>query len=195
MKTPFREDTEHASWDRDAVARFHRALVWSSSVLEEFSGWFVGKTSPVQLWHSFDLSLTRFSGRPGRLIESDLVNREAYTHEVILFGFWMGDDQTYPDASYYAFIAPEPEGLRDTPVVGGEWTPIGLAVLPYETVRTARDPRALLLAFLQSAYEAAAGLAGWDVAAFESAWCPTAKQLEEPRASPLSDLERPSGGP
>jgi len=189
MTTPFREDKEHASWDRDAVERFHRALDWSSSVLEEFSGWFVGKTSPIQLfWHSLDLSLTRFSGRPGLATASDLVNREAYTHEVILFGFWMGDEQTFPDASFYAFIVPEPAGLRDAAVVGGEWTSIGLAVLPYETVRSARDPRTLLLAFLQSAYEAAAGLAGWDVAAFESAWCPTAEQLQQLRSSALSDL-------
>jgi Family of unknown function (DUF5996) len=196
MTRPFREDTEHASWDRDAVERFHRALDWSSSVLDEFSGWFVGKTSPVQLfWHSLDLSLTRFSGRPGLAIESDLVNREAYTHEVILFGFWMGDEQTFPDASFYAFMVPEPAGLRDAPVVGGEWTSIGLAVLPYETVRNARAPRTLVLAFLQSAYEAAAGLAGWDVAAFESAWCPTAEQLQQLRSSASSDLEPPAADP
>jgi hypothetical protein len=173
MKTPFREDTEHASWDRDAVERFHRALDWSTSVLEEFSGWFVGKQSPVQLfWHSFDLSLTRFSGRTGRVIESDLVNREAYTHELMLFGFWMGDEQTFPDASFYAFMSPEPKGWREAQVVGGQWTSIGLTVLPWETVRSANDPRALVLAFLQSAYEAAAGLAGWDMVAFESVWCP-----------------------
>jgi hypothetical protein len=195
MTTPFREDTEHASWDRDAVERFHRALDWSSSVFEEFSGWFVGKTSPVQLfWHSFDLSLTRFSGRPGLAIESDLVNREAYTHEVILFGFWMGDEQTFPDASFYAFIVPEPEGLRDATIVGGEWTSIGLTVLPWETVRRASDPRTLVLAFLQSAYEAAAGLAGWDVAAFQSAWCPTAGQLQQLRSSASSDLDAPAAG-
>jgi Family of unknown function (DUF5996) len=174
MTTPFREDTEHASWDRDAVERFHRALDWSTSVLEEFSGWFVGKTSPVQLfWHSFDLSLSRFSGRPGVVIESDLVNREAYTHEVMLFGFWMGDEQTYPDASFYAFMSPEPAGWRDAQVVGGEWTSIGLAVLPWERLRSSPDPRAMLLAFLQSAYEEAAGLAGWDVAALRSSWSPT----------------------
>jgi len=184
MTTPFREDTEHASWDRDAVERFHRALDWSSSVFEEFSGWFVGKTSPVQLfWHSFDLSLTRFSGRPGVAIESDRVNREAYTHEVMLFGFWMGDEQTFPDASFYAFMSPEPAGWRDASVVGGEWTKIGLTVLPWETVRAARDPRTSVLAFLQSAYEEAAGLAGWDVAALESAWCPTAEQLQQLRSS------------
>jgi hypothetical protein len=89
--TPFRKDHEHASWDSDAVERFHTALDWSASVLEEFSGWFAGKQSPVQLmWQSFDLSLTRFSGRPGPANVADVVNREAYTHEVILFGFWMG---------------------------------------------------------------------------------------------------------
>ena len=171
MKTPFREDTEHAAWDRNAIERFHRALDWSTSVLEEFSGWFVGKQSPVQLfWHSFDLSLTRFSGRPGVVIESDVVNREAYTHELILFGFWMGDEQTFPDASFYVFMSPEPAGWRDASIAGGEWTKIGLTVLPWETVRNARDPRGLVLGFLQSAYEAAAGCAGWDLAAFDSAW-------------------------
>ena len=186
MKTPFREDTEHASWDRDAVVRFHRALTWSSSVFEEFSGWFVGKSSPVQLfWHSFDLSLTRFSGRPGLVIESDLVNREAYTHEVMLFGFWMGDEQTFPDASFYAFMSPEPAGWRDASIAGGDWAKsFGLTVLPWETVRNADDPRALVLAFLQSAYEEAATRAGWDTAAFESAWSPARRELrvdgEEP---------------
>ncbi|HET7467579.1 MAG TPA: DUF5996 family protein [Candidatus Dormibacteraeota bacterium] len=180
IKTPFDQDTEHASWDRDAVARFHRALDWSASVFEEFSGWFVGKSSPVQLmWQSLDLSLTRFSGRPGLATARDHVNREAYAQEVILFGFWMGDDHTYPDASYYVFMVPEPKGLRSAPLVSGEWSKIGLAVLPYETVRNARDPREFLLAFLQSAYEAAAGLAGWDIAALASAWCPTVDQLRE----------------
>ena len=169
MKAPFPEDTEHASWDRDAVRRFHRALDWSSSVLEEFSGRFVGKQSPVHLmWQSLDLSLTRFSGRPGLASAGDAVNREAYTHELVLFGFWMGDEQTFPDASFYAFMVPEPPGWRDAEVAGGQWTKIGLTVLPWETVRSARDPRARVLAFLQSAYEAAAGCAGWDLAAFES---------------------------
>ncbi len=170
--TPFREDTEHASWDREAVVRFHRALDWASSVMEEFSGRFVGKQSPVQLfWQSFDLSLTRFSGRPGLSLD-DVVNREAYTHEVILFGFWMGDDETFPDASFYAFMQPSPVGWRETSIAGGQWTKIGLTVLPWETVRAAPDPRALVLAFLQSAYEAAAGCAGWDLPALASAGHP-----------------------
>ena len=180
ITTPFDQDTEHASWDRDAVARFHRALDWSNSVFDEFSGWFIGKTSPVQvMWQSLDLSLTRFSGRPGLATARDHVNLEAYAQEVILFGFWMGDEQTYPDASYYAFMVPEPKGWRDVQLVAGEWSSIGLAVLPYEEVRAARDPRKFLLAFLQSAYEAAAGLAGWDIAALESAWCPTVAELQE----------------
>lgn len=178
ITTPFAQDTVHASWDGEAVSRFHRALAWSGSVFEEFSGWFAGKASPVHLmWQSLDLSLTRFSGRPGLAKASDLVNLEAYRQEVILFGFWMGDEHTYPDASYYVFMVPEPKGLRDAPLVAGEWSKIGLAVLPYETVRTARDPRRTLLAFLESAYEAAAGLAGWDLAALESAWRPRAADL------------------
>ena len=184
IKTPFDHDDQHASWDRGAVERFHRALDWSSSVMEEFSGWFAGKQSPVQLmWQSLDLSLTRFSGRQGITSARDLVNREAYAQEVILFGFWMGDEHTYPDASYYVFMVPEPAGLREAALVVGEWSKIGLAVLPYETVRNARDPRKLLLAFLQSAYEAAARCAGLDAAALASAWCPSAAQLDEIRSA------------
>lgn len=189
LRTPFTEDTEHASWDPEAVRRFHRALVWSSSVFEEFGGWFVGKTSPVQLfWQSFDLSLTRFSGRPGLASASDDVNLEAYAHEVMLFGFWTGDEQTYPDASFYAFMVPEPEGWRDRTIAGGRWTPIGLTVLPYESVRAASDPRSLVLAFLQSAYETAAGLAGWDVPALATAWAPDSTTLLD--ALPRPDQNR-----
>lgn len=189
MPTPFREDSAHAHWDCDAVERFHRTLVWSHSVLEEFGGWFVGKQSPAHfMWQSFDLSLTRFSGRPARVKASDLVNREAYSHEASLFGFCMGNQWTLPDACYFAFIVPEPEGLRDLPVVGGDWSSSGIAVLPYESVRTASDPRRLLLAFLQSAYEAAAGLADWDVSAFESAWCPGAERLQQLRSGALAEF-------
>lgn len=106
LTTPFREDTEPASWNLGAVERFHRALDWSASVFAEFSGWFIGKQSPGQLFrHSFDLSLSCFSGRLADITANDVVNREAYTHEVILFGFWMGDEKTFLDASYYAFIS------------------------------------------------------------------------------------------
>ena len=181
MTTPFPRDLEHASWDREAIARFGRILDWSDSVFDEFSGWFNGKTSPVHLfWHSFDLAVSRFSGRPAPPIEADPVTQEAYSREVISFGFWAGDDNV-GDAAYYSYTAPEPEGLRDQPLSAGEWIEFGsgsLAILPYETVRTASDPRQALLAFLQSAYEAGARLAGWDTAGFESRWCPTPAQLQ-----------------
>jgi hypothetical protein len=186
MTTPFPQDVSHASWDRDAIASFGRILDWSDSVLEEFSGWFNGKTSPVHLfWHGFDLAVTRFSGRPGVSMDADPVTREAYSQEVISFGFWAGDDNV-GDAAYYSYTAPEPEGLRDQPVAGGEWIELGsgsLAILPYEAVRTARDPRSTVLAFCQSAYEAGARLAGWDTARFESSWCPSEAQLQQLRAA------------
>jgi hypothetical protein len=195
MTTPFPEDVEHASWDQAAILRFGRVLDWSDSVFEEFSGWFNGKTSPVHLfWHSLDLAVTRFSGRAAPPIDADLVTQEAYSREVISFGFWPGDD-TVGDASYYSYTAPEPEGLRDQPLPAGEWIQFGpgsLAVLPYESVRTARDPRATLLAFCEGAYEAGARLAGWDTADFESRWCPTADQIQELKASAAADFGRPA---
>jgi Family of unknown function (DUF5996) len=196
MKTPFAQDVVHASWDRGAIERFGRILDWSDSVFEEFSGWFNGKTSPVHLfWHSLDLAVTRFSGRPGPAMDADPITREAYSHEVISFGFWAGDD-TVGDAAYYSYTAPEPAGLREQPLSAGAWIESGagsLAVLPYETVRSAHDPRATLLAFLQSAYEAGARLAGWDAPSFESTWCPTPGQLEQLHASAAAELGRTSG--
>jgi hypothetical protein len=193
MTTPFGEDREHASWNRDAVERYGRILDWSDAVLEEFSGWFNGKTSPVHLfWHSLDLAVTRFSGRPGPPIDADPITREAYSHELISFGFWAGDDNL-GDAAYYSYTAPEPERLRDQRLSAGEWIESGsgsLAVLPYETVRTARDPRTTLLTFCQSAYEAGARLAGWDATGFESAWFPTPSQLQDLPASRAATFGR-----
>jgi hypothetical protein len=193
MTTPFAQDVGHASWDRDAIERFGRILDWSDSVFEEFSGWFTGKTSPVHLfWHSLDLAVTRFSGRPGAPIDADPVTQEAYSQELISFGFWAGDD-TVGDAAYYSYTSPEPEGLRDQPLPVGEWIEFGsgsLAVLSYEEVRRARDPRTTLLAFCQSAYEAGARLAGWDTAGFESNWCPTPNQLQQLHASAAADFGR-----
>jgi hypothetical protein len=193
MTTPFSRDFEHASWDPDAIARFGRILDWSDSVFEEFSGWFNGKASPVHFfWHSFDLAVSRFSGRPGVPLDADPVTREAYSHEVISFGFWPGDDRV-GDAAYYSYTAPEPAGLRDQPLAAGAWVDSAtgsLAVLPYEAVRTARAPAATLLAFCQSAYEAGARLAGWDTTGFESTWCPTPDQLRALRASAAADLGR-----
>jgi hypothetical protein len=179
MTTPFPEDTEHASYDSEAVERFWRALDWSADVLEEFAGWFCGKQSPVHLfWHSFDLALTRFSGRRApALPEADAVTREAYTHQVVSFGFWAGDRQVR-EPSYYSYTSPEPAGLRDRqlePAGKVRWVEMGassLAMLTYEEVRTAPDPRATLLGFLESAYEAGADAAGWNRDELVSSWCP-----------------------
>jgi uncharacterized protein DUF5996 len=183
MTTPFPADREHASYDRDAVERFWRILEWTEEVFEEFSGWFCGKTSPVHLfWHSLDLAVTRFGGpRAQPLSEADPVTQEAYSHQLVSFGFWAGD-QNVREPSYYSYAAPEPPGLRDRPLRPDEafWADQGagsLARLPYEAVRTAADPRSTLLAFLESAYEAGADALGWDREGLESSWCPDPLRL------------------
>jgi hypothetical protein len=171
MTTPFPADHEHAAWDRDYVERFWTVLDFSDRVLEEFSGRFTGKTSPVHLfWHSLDLAVTRFSGRAAPPVAADPVTQEAYSSELISFGFWAGDDNL-GDAAYYSYTAPEPDGLREQPLARGSWTETGngtLGILPYAAVRTAPDPRTTLLAFCQSAYEAGARAAGWDIASFSA---------------------------
>jgi hypothetical protein len=177
MTTPFPEDREHAAYDRDAVERLWRILDWTDSVFEEFAGWYSGKTSPVHLfWHGLDLAVTRFNGRraPAKP-EWDEVSKEAYTHEVISFGFWAGD-QKVREPSYYSYTAPEPADLRRRPLQpeAASWAepPSPLALLPYDAVRAAADPREALLSFLESAYQAGAGAAGWDVADLASSWYP-----------------------
>lgn len=174
---PFPEDTDHATYDAEWAQRFWRVLQDIERVFAEFAGWFNGKQSPVQLfWHSFDLALTRFSGRPAPPRHgADPVTAEAYSHEVISFGFWPGDDRT-PEPAFYSYTAPEPEGLTDLPLRPDEaaWQPAGgTAYLPYGAVRAADDPRAILLDFLDSAYRAGATAAGWDLDAFATRADPT----------------------
>jgi hypothetical protein len=185
MTTPFQDDREHAAYDRDAVERFWHILEWTDDVFEEFSGWFCGKTSPVHLfWHSLDLAVTRFSGRRAPALPgADPVTREAYTHEVVSFGFWAGD-QNVREPTYYSYTAPEPADLRSRPLRPDEafWTEQGggaLALLPYDAVRTADNAKEALLAFLESAYQAGAGAAGWDREALESSWCPSPPELSD----------------
>ena len=187
LTTPFAEDTAHRSYDREFVERWWHAVSWAASVLEEFSGWFCGKTSPVQLfWHSFDLAVTRFSGRRAPPLDgADPVTRESYSHEVISFGFWPGDP-SIREPAFYSYTAPEPPTLRERPLVpaAAAWRPGpggSMALLPYDAVRTARDPRATLLAFLESAYEAGAEAAGWDRGELESSWCPSRQELDDIR--------------
>jgi hypothetical protein len=180
--TPFSQDTDHAAYDADAVQRFWRVLLWTDWVLQEFAGWFSGKSSPVHLfWHSFDLAVSRFSGRrsPQRT-GADPVTREAYSHEVISFGFWAGDARTR-HAAFYSYTAPEPAALTQHVLrpSAASWTtgPTGsLALLPYDDVRTSGSPREALLSFLQSAYDAGAVAAGWDRDGFTTSWVPPLDQ-------------------
>ena len=183
ITTPFREDSEHASYDRDAVERFWRILEWTDGVLEEFAGWYCGKTSPVHLfWHGLDLAVTRFGGgRAPARPEVGRVDQETYSHEVVSFGFWMGDENVR-EASYYSYTVPEPADLRRQPLQpqAASWSEQAggsLALLPYDAVRAAADPRNALLAFLESTYRAGAGLSGWDQAALASSLCPSPAQL------------------
>jgi Family of unknown function (DUF5996) len=183
IATPFPEDREHASYDREAVERYWHILEWTDAVLEEFAGWYCGKTSPVHLfWHGLDLAVTRFGGArvPARP-ELARVDQETYSHEVVSFGFWTGDENVR-EASYYSYTVPEPADLRGQPLQpeAASWSEQGggsLALLPYDAVRAAADPRNALLAFLESAYRAGAGLSGWDQAALASSLCPSPAQL------------------
>jgi hypothetical protein len=167
---PFPEDTTHDAYDAAAVGRWWEVLRRTDAVLAAFASDFAGKASPSHLfWHSLDLAHARFSGRraPG-IPGADRVTAEAYSHELVAFGWWPGDERTaFP--AFYSYTAPEPAGLREQPLEPAEaaWQPAGsgsLAVLPYDAVRTSADPEATLLAFLRSAYRAGATAAGWDVA-------------------------------
>lgn len=177
ITTPFAEDHEHASYDTDAIGRFLHVLQWSADALEEFAGWYCGKSSPVHVfWHSFDLAHSRFSGKRVGSGAGDPVNAEAYSHEVISFGFWAGD-QNMPFPAYYSYTAPEPAELTQHKLrpPQAEWTPLGngsLAILRYEDVRTAANPKGALHEFLQCAFEAGASLAGWDLVDTATQWCP-----------------------
>jgi hypothetical protein len=167
----FDKDTVHASYDPAFVARFWRVLQSVDSVLKEFRGRFVGKASPVHFfWGSFDLAVTRFSGRRAPpMPDADSVTREGYSHEVSSVGWWPGDaSATYP--AFYAYAAPEPPGFAQAPLRPRQafYDP-GAAQfrLKYDDVRTAASPREALLDFCQSTYEAAANLGRWNRADLE----------------------------
>jgi len=170
----FSQDTTHASYDADAAHRFWRALLQVDRIFKLFRTAFLGKVSPVHFfWGSFDLAVTRFSGRPAPLHPGgvpglpDAVVREAYSHEVSSAGFWPGSD-VFPQAAFYSYAYPEPKGYRDRPAAGGRFdATLSEFVLPYDVVREGADPDATLLAFLQATYDAAADTGRWDRAALE----------------------------
>ncbi|HEY4750772.1 MAG TPA: DUF5996 family protein [Steroidobacteraceae bacterium] len=166
----FSQDELHKAYDRSAAHRFWRALVQIDRVFKLFRSGFLGKVSPVHFfWGSFDLAVTRFSGRsapphPGGVPGlPDAVTREAYSHEVSSAGFWPGND-TFPHAAFYSYAYPQPAGFAERSVTAGtEYNrTLGEFILPYDTVRNAADPEHTLLDFLSSTYAAAADSAKWD---------------------------------
>ncbi len=176
---PFSQDRVHAAYDRDYANRHFRVLAATQRVFAYFRTGFLGKASPVHFfWGSFDLAVTRFSGRRAPLLTTSstpglplAVARESYSHEVSSAGFWPGGGPIdYP--AYYSYAYPEPEGFAAAPVrpqgafYFGDY---GQFILPYDAVRTASDPAATLMDFLQSTYEAAADLGKWDRSALECA--------------------------
>ncbi len=173
LQTPIRfdQDTQHASYDPEAAHRFWRVLVHVDQLFQKFSSSFIGKVSPVHFfWGSFDLAVTRFSGRsaperPG----ADPVTREAYSHEVISAGFWPGNGG-FGEAAFYCYAAPAPEGLaaaKVQPAAAYYDQKLNEFLLKYNDVRREASPDEAVLAFLESSYAAAANLAGWDRAALE----------------------------
>jgi hypothetical protein len=174
----FSEDRIHAAYDPDFADRFWRVLLRANAVFSRFRTSFLGKASPVHFfWGSFDLAVTRFSGRrapphPGGIPHlSDAVVREAYSHEVSSAGFWPGGGPV-DDAAFYSYAYPAPEGFAAAPVRPAQAffnKELGEFLLPYDAVRTAPDPDAALMAFLQSTYEAAANAGKWDRAGLECA--------------------------
>ena len=172
---PFEQDTVHTTYDPVYANRFWQVLVHSEPVFEAFRSSFLGKSSPLHFfWGSFDLALTRFSGRrapvhPGAPHVSDRVTREAYSHEVSSCGFWPGGD-AFPQPVFYSYAYPEPPGFkqeRARPASSYYASEMGEFLLPYEAVRTAALPEKALLEFLESTYAAAADLGKWDRAALE----------------------------
>ncbi len=174
----FSQDTRHASYDPAAARRFFQVLVNVDRVFKQFRTGFLGKASPVHFfWGSFDLAVTRFSGRraprhPGGVPNlSDAVACEAYSHEECSAGFWPGSGAIdYP--AFYSYVYPEPAGYRAArvqPDAAFFSEALGEYILPYDAVRTAEHPDQTLLEFLQTSYEAAANAANWDREALECA--------------------------
>jgi hypothetical protein len=168
---PFAEDTVHCAYDPDAAQRFWRVLMSADLMLQKFSSRFLGKVSPVHFfWGSFDLAVTRFSGRPAPPWKgADAVTREAYSQEVISAGFWPGNGG-YGKAAFYCYAAPAPTGLGSAaiePAKAKYDEGLGEFIFLYEEMRKCASPDESLMMFLESTYEAAATLAGWDRKALE----------------------------
>jgi len=175
---PFEQDRDHASYDPEYAHRFWRILVQADRVCTRFRSAFLGKVSPVHFfWGSFDLAVTRFSGRPAPPVNSESpqlgvwVMREAYSHEVSSCGFWPGNGG-FGEAAFYSYAYPEPPGFADAaigPAAASYNKELGQFILPYDAVRRAPSPDECLMEFLRGTYAAAADLGQWDRAALERA--------------------------
>jgi Family of unknown function (DUF5996) len=163
--TPFDQDEHHASYDAASVEDFRQILVGADQILKEFRSRFMGKCSPVHFfWGSFDLAVTRFSGRPAPVApDADAITREAYSHEVISCGFWPGD-RRFKHAAFYSYTSPKPPSIENEKY----WnTQLSEFILTYDDALAAASPEQAILEFCQSTYEAGARLAGWDRQALE----------------------------
>ena len=173
---PFERDEKHSAYDLEYANRFWRVLLQADRVFKEFRSRFCGKCSPVHFfWGSFDLAVTRFSGRPapphpgGIPHLPDAITREAYSQEVSSVGFWPGNDQL-PTALFYSYAYPAPDGFAEAkvkPAAASFHQQLREFILPYEDVRETESPEDAILTFAQSTYDAASTLAKWDRAAFE----------------------------
>ncbi|MEM9934330.1 MAG: DUF5996 family protein [Bacteroidota bacterium] len=171
VEKAFSDINEFHHYDKGYVEKFWTILRWVDDVMKEFSGRFYGKTCPVHLyWHHMDLAVTRFSGKKGPEVDPTMriSDKDAYSHEVISFGFWAGDEVVRAPA-FYAYTYPSPDGIDKEPLSPSyaSWQDSNgspMAMLMYDDLRVQEDPRKDLLAFMESAYQAGANLAQWDVA-------------------------------
>lgn len=170
IETKFSEITDYHHFDWEYIQKFWKIMLWVDGVMNEFSGRFYGKTCPVQLyWHHMDLAVTRFSGRKGPAMDASarLSDKDAYSHEVISFGFWAGDD-TVKEPAFYSYTYPSPEGIDREKLepATASWVDSNgspMAFLRFEDLLKEENPRVALLGFLESAYQAGAKLAKWDM--------------------------------
>jgi hypothetical protein len=169
ITTPFADLRQYAAYQKQYVDRFWKILLWIDDVFNEFSGRYYGKTCPVQMyWHHMDIAITRFSGKKIPLGNGmSIANKDAYSHEVISFGFWAGDENV-PGPAFYSYTYPAPEGLDKEPLqpstaywANSNGSP--MALLMYDDLRNEDDPRQALLDFLESAYTSGATLANWNI--------------------------------
>lgn len=172
---PFDQLTEYHHYDWDFINRFWKLMRWNNAIFKEFSGRFYGKTCPVQIyWHHLDLTVTRFSGKklPKMDESARILEKDTYSHEQISFGFWAGDNNLQ-EPMYYSYTYPSPEGI-DNEVLQPEiakWAESNgspMALLRYEDVKNAKDPAQAVMTFLESAYQAGAKRAGWDMEALKA---------------------------